>query len=145
MQPFVFVDAAELKDDGTYEALSVAWFIDGGTVKGRSLFSSDGCTAEAECANPRRQHPQGSRDRDDGGRGDGSYGTRQLVAPELAADRRLRRREHARLLDEARVPVRTRRGDARERARKHERRHTLRVREGEALRQRFDAICRKLG
>ncbi len=44
-------DAAEIKSDGTYEALAVSWFSTGGEfVGGRSTFTPEGCAAQADCA-----------------------------------------------------------------------------------------------
>jgi hypothetical protein len=42
--------AAELKADGTYESLSVAWFTTGGKIDGgRSSFTPAGCASQADC------------------------------------------------------------------------------------------------
>ncbi len=44
-------DAAELKADGTYEALTVSWFTTAGHLDGgRSLYLPPGCTTPSSCA-----------------------------------------------------------------------------------------------
>jgi hypothetical protein len=43
--------AAEIKPDGTYEALSISWFSDGGKIDGgRSALDPPGCSSQADCA-----------------------------------------------------------------------------------------------
>jgi hypothetical protein len=43
--------AAELKPDGTYENLTVAWFTTGGKIDGgRSSFTPAGCASQVDCA-----------------------------------------------------------------------------------------------